>query len=368
MEGVGIDRAPARHPRLLLRCDGDLDLRRDRLRHLALEREDVPHVALVGFGPEVTVRRGIHEEGRDPDAVPRAEHRAFDDRAHVEGAGDVPERRVRALVAHDRRPRDDAQRADLRQACDQRFRHAVREIVLLGIAGEVLEREHRDRIDAPSILGALALIAREGGGPRRAHAPEVRVQLARGGVAALGTLLQEAQDDPIGERRDLRVPPRRRDGVAMTDRVDERGGERLLEREPSGRHLVEHDAQRVEVAAGVDALAPHVLRRGVAHRAHELAAGRDLREVVRLAQQAEVHDVHIVLGAEDDVLRLDVAVDHAEVVRVGEAARDAERDRQRPADRELASVIEDLLEGLPAHEFHRDVEPTARAPALVDAR
>ena len=48
---------------------------------------------------------------------------------------------------HCRGARNHAQRADLREICDQRFGESVREIFLLWIARKIFERQHNNRLD-----------------------------------------------------------------------------------------------------------------------------------------------------------------------------------------------------------------------------
>ncbi len=81
----------------------------------------------------------------------------------------------------------------------------------------------------------------------------------------------------------------------------------------------------VEIAARVDRIAAPLLGRHVVGRAADDAGARDVGRPVTSAfifAQAEVDDLHEVAAGphrlEDDVLRLEIAVDDAEVVRLGE--------------------------------------------------
>ncbi len=97
------------------------------------------------------------------------------------------------------------------------------------------------------------------------------------------------------------------------------------ERLDAGDALVEHDAEREDVAAEVELVAQDLLRAHVARRAH---AGAGLGQVAQrvVAGDAEVHQLHLALVGDDDVGRLDVAVDDAAEVRVVERTRDLQRD------------------------------------------
>ena len=101
---------------------------------------------------------------------------------------------------------------------------------------------------------------------------------------------------------------------------------RRLEGEPPGEHLVADDAERVEIAAAVDlAVARRLLGRHVGRRADRDAGGGEprVRALLDRARDAEVgHHRAAVILVEQDVVGLDVAVDHAARMRVGERVRD----------------------------------------------
>ena len=135
------------------------------------------------------------------------------------------------------------------------------------------------------------------------------------------------------------------------DRRADHARRRALERAPSGRELVEHDAEREHVGAAVDGLAAHLLRRHVGHRAHDLTGSRErprhglgLRCQRRVEtgvrrfelREPEVEHLHAPVARQHHVRGLDVAVHHALLVRrrqrLGDARRPARR-RARPAAR-----------------------------------
>ena len=125
----------------------------------------------------------------------------------------------------------------------------------------------------------------------------------------------------------------------MGRRLHEAARDQLLRRassegRPAGEHLVEHAAQRVDIAARIRLIArrllgTHVRRSADAHaRAREsLADGR-----VQRARDAKVGDERMP-GSEENVLRLDVAMDDAVLVRVGERARHLPCELDRIGDR-----------------------------------
>ena len=77
-------------------------------------------------------------------------------------------------------------------------------------------------------------------------------------------------------------------------------------------------------------------------------------------RDAEVGE-HRLAFLEEDVLRLDVAVDEPLAVRVVERARDLLRDRERFLDAELVLAIQLVAQRLAAHERQHVVEEAVRA-------
>ena len=117
------------------------------------------------------------------------------------------------------------------------------------------------------------------------------------------------------------------------DRLHARAGERRI----AGEHLVRHHAERVDVGARVDRpfahrlFRAHVLRRaeGEAGLRHPLAAG-----ALHGERDAEIGDQGMA-ALQQDVLRLDVAMDHATGVGVAERVGDFAGDEQGIVDRQL---------------------------------
>ena len=126
-----IDRAAAGQARFLLRRQLNLNLVGDGARDVALQRQDIPQVALVLLGPQVRIRRRVNQLGGDSDASLRPQDRAFDDGIDVERLRDLGQWLSSALVAHDRRARDHTQRAYLGERGDQRVGHAIGKKVIV---------------------------------------------------------------------------------------------------------------------------------------------------------------------------------------------------------------------------------------------
>ena len=97
-------------------------------------------------GPDPAVAADLVQVHADAQAVVVTTHRAPEQQLDVaEFARDLQGRLVAPLVVPCRDSRDHSQRAHLRQGRRQLFRDPVREPLLLRIAAEVLEREHRQR-------------------------------------------------------------------------------------------------------------------------------------------------------------------------------------------------------------------------------
>ncbi len=204
--------------------------------------------------------------------------------------------------------------------------------------GEVLGLEH----DAVRRLGLLAGRTRPGarrarravadrldglGAPRRGHhdiGQDRVAQRARRGPAIVGRLHQ----GPL----DRRAQPRRRVGSQLGDgprplaHVLHQQRHRVAgrERHAAGEHLVGEHAQGVDVAAPVQlTLAHRLLGRHVGGRADGGAGRGEPRAGLHRAGDAEVgHHRAPGVAVEQDVVGLDVAVDHAALVRVVERVGD----------------------------------------------
>ena len=97
----------------------------------------------------------------------------------------------------------------------------------------------------------------------------------------------------------------------------------LIERERPGKHFVRHDRKRVAVGRGADLAARDLLGRHVCGSAGGDAGQRLDRRRLHQLGEAEIREDRVVVGAEQDVRRLHVSVDDAELVRVVQRVADA---------------------------------------------
>ena len=112
----------------------------------------------------------------------------------------------------------------------------------------------------------------------------------------------------------------------------------LLARE----HLVHHDADRVDVAAGVGDTARDEFGGEVRDRSEERLPGRGVR--ARGPGEPEVAELDAPVVGEQHVLGLEVAVDDAGLVRGREAGEDGVHDVDGLLGRELLVVLQQLAQ------------------------
>ena len=86
-------------------------------------------------------------------------------------------------------------------------------------------------------------------------------------VAQLAVFLQRAVDDIFQLGRQVRIQPDRCQRRAVHDRIEDDSRSFSPKWHRASRHLVQHDAERKQIGARVERLAPHLLRRHVSHRA-----------------------------------------------------------------------------------------------------
>ena len=181
-------------------------------------------------------------------------------------------------------------------------------------------------------------------GPPRQHRLESGEQLRRAVDAPFLPLLEAAVDDvgqPLGQIGELVADARV--GLVREIGVSE---QRLLRQRLHGvvssEQLVEHDPDRPEIRAVVGAARLELLGGHVGHRAADAigpagAAGHR-RAVGEQGGDAEVEHLHGAAGGDEDVLRLEVAVDDVALMRAGERADHGHRQLDGAPRWKLASA------------------------------
>ena len=133
-----------------------------------------------------------------------------------------------------------------------------------------------------------------------------------------------------------------------------------------GQRVVQHAAERVDVGALVDGPAADLLGRHEVHRP-DPAAGRGQPAFGEgVAREAEVAEVDLVVGAEQDVRGLDVAVDEPRVVRGVQRVGDMGHERRRVLRRERPGGGDTLAQIVAVDEPHGDVRPSVALAVVVD--
>ncbi|MEM8792663.1 MAG: hypothetical protein AAGE80_13670 [Pseudomonadota bacterium] len=120
---------------------------------IVLDVENVLKLPVVTLGPNMVPGRTIDQLGRNSDPTARFAHTAFDDigRAQLCSGGRRIDRS--ALEGEAGAPGDHWKRAPMGQRGDQILGQTIREILLLRVARDVLERKHGDgRTVAPMLL------------------------------------------------------------------------------------------------------------------------------------------------------------------------------------------------------------------------
>ncbi|MGX1491501.1 hypothetical protein RKD41_003760 [Streptomyces tendae] len=128
-------------------------------------------------------------------------------------------------------------------------------------------------------------------------------------------------------------------------RVRDGQGRVRVERQPPGDELEQHDADRVQIGAGVHAPAEGLLRREVLRGADDHAGLRHRRHAgLHGARDAEVHDLDDAALVQHDVARLDVAVDQAHLVADLQRGEHVRGDLQRLVGGHRAGLPHGLVE------------------------
>ena len=180
--------------------------------------------------------------------------------------------------------------------------------------------------------GARGLGHHDGVGRRGGHRKHLLVESRDQGRAVGRSRMAVERERRRGEGSEegRRVRTDRLDGGSLLPGLREhlRDGVRGLERRPPGEQLEEDDPERVHVALRPDLSAARLLGRHVLGRPDD-GARRGQRRVREGPSDAEVRDLGVALAVEEDVRRLQVAVDDPVLVGVARPAARSRRDSCR---------------------------------------
>ena len=140
----------------------------------------------------------------------------------------------------------------------------------------------------------------------------------------------------------------------------------MPERRLPRQALVQQAGERVQVGAAVHRLAFELLGCEVGGRAERAAVQQRAALVDEAAGEAEVCDVHVLAGVEQDVGRLHVAVDEAARVRRVQRARDLRADPDGPCRVERPFAAQQHCQIAPLDVAHGQVEAAVYVARVVD--
>ena len=182
---------------------------------------------------------------------------------------------------------------------------------------------------------------------------------------------EQAKDTGLKAWIDLRRTLRRRLDPAQPMLILEHLQIRGVVRRIAGEHLVEHHAQRVEVAADGRTSAPgDFLGRHVGGCAESLRGAigevRGVATITAHARNAEVRDVHGAEMVDQDVRGLEIAMENAGRVRRGEASGDRCPHARHFRRREPAVPAQQCLEVVALDQLHGEEGSGAVSADVMD--
>ena len=135
----------------------------------------------------------------------------------------------------------------------------------------------------------------------------------------------------------------------------------------AGQHFVRHDPERILIRRGFRRLRVALLGTHVRRRSDD-DAGMFLRFVLVFGdlRDTEIGHDRVALAVDEDVRRLDVAVDHVPPVGVVQRAADHEQESAHHRDRQRPGGADDVLERPPVYEFHHEVVQIVVVADAVD--
>ena len=188
-------------------------------------------------------------------------------------------------------------------------------------------------------------------------------------VAIVGIAFQATHDDAHQPVRQIRLDEFRALGLFLNPLVHHFQSGFAGERDVAGHQFIEDQAVGIEVGAIVGGLAFHLLRRHVTRRAEEGAGTRHAdRAFFEGFREAKIADENLVVFVNQEVLRLQVAMDDAFGMRGCERLRDLPREIQNAVHRHLGIVVDDVLQILALDEGHGDEAQAADIAHVVNAQ
>ena len=231
-----------------------------------------------------------------------------------------------------------------------------------GHEGESQECERQTYTARPSRQDERLSAGRSFGGRLDAELLRERSAVGR----SFTRILRERRPGQCGEvGRGIRAQDLDRGGLEAAVHVDEL--ERLLgfEWKPAGEHPKQHDAEGVDVARRRRGLTLRLLRGDVRGRA-EHGSGLGEGRVGSHPRDPEVRDLRPVLVVEEDVRRLQVAVDETVPVRMSESRGELNRDRSSLVVLQAAAGRQALFQRSASEVLERHVRAPFHLAVVVE--
>ena len=200
-------------------------------------------------------------------------------------------------------------------------------------------------------------------GDRRGPEPQRGTRVVREGIAVRVPFLRILRERTREDRVEL-VVREQRSRLLLHVRPERLRLGVAAERRCPGDRLVEHARERILVGATVHVVAANLLRGEVVEGSSELS-GRSRAAVDALRRQAEVAEVAVIGRVDEDVPRLDVAMDEAALVRGVEGICDLADEPDRTLPRKL-HVVDEAAEIGSRDESGCEVELPIRLSRCVD--
>jgi hypothetical protein len=138
---------------VVIKCDPNFI--RNFLRDLTLKRQLIAEIAIVLPRPDMGLVFHLNQLGRNSHFVRIAPDATLEHILHSQFTSNLVERRLTALVMHDRGARDYAHmlRIEIPQSRDHFFGHPVAEVFLRGVSSHILERKNCQHHSSSGRLG-----------------------------------------------------------------------------------------------------------------------------------------------------------------------------------------------------------------------
>ena len=190
------------------------------------------------------------------------------------------------------------------------------------------------------------------------------------GLEALRRIASASAREPLVERGRQIGHDVGRSRLRRVDGQRDRPHGHTLERSHAGERFEREDAQRPDVRTRIDLLAEDLLRAHVVGRSEELTRRRRERRASLVLRGTEVEELHERLSsfhvAEEDVLRLEVAMDHLHAMRSRERLRELRDDDRDLGGRHSAVRGQVRAEVMALEQLHHDVCDAVLGDARVE--